>query len=49
MASTTIEHEVRDFLARKRVAVAGVSRQEGHHPAGDHRRIAHPGCQEGSR
>ncbi len=33
MTSTTFEQKVHDFLAQKRVAVAGVSRKEGHHPA----------------
>jgi predicted CoA-binding protein len=31
---TTLETKVDDFLAQKRIAVAGVSRQKSHHPAG---------------
>lgn len=31
--TTTLETRVRDFLACKRIAVAGVSRDERHHPA----------------
>jgi len=27
------EAAIREFLAQKRIAVAGVSRNEGHHPA----------------
>jgi uncharacterized protein len=33
MASTTLEEKVHDFLAQKRIAVAGVSRDTGSHPA----------------
>jgi uncharacterized protein len=33
MASTTLEEKVHDFLAQKRIAVAGVSRDHGSHPA----------------
>ena len=29
----TFETKVKDFLAQKRIAVVGVSRDEGHHPA----------------
>ena len=31
--STTLEAKVRDFLAQKRIAVAGVSHDNSHHPA----------------
>jgi len=33
MASTSLEAKVDDFLAQKRIAVAGVSRNNSHHPA----------------
>jgi hypothetical protein len=32
---TTLEKKVDDFLAQKRIAVAGVSRNKGHHPVGN--------------
>ena len=32
---TTLEAKVDDFLAQKRIAVAGVSRNASHHPAGN--------------
>jgi predicted CoA-binding protein len=35
MNTTTLETKVTDFLAQKRIAVAGVSRNKGHHPAGN--------------
>jgi predicted CoA-binding protein len=35
MATTTLDAKVRDFLAQKRIAVAGVSRDEGRHPVGN--------------
>ncbi|HMA38600.1 MAG TPA: CoA-binding protein [Gemmatimonadales bacterium] len=35
MTSTTLETKVEDFLAQKRIAVAGVSRDKSHHPAGN--------------
>ena len=35
MTSTTFEAKVDDFLAQKRIAVAGVSRHHSHHPAGN--------------
>jgi predicted CoA-binding protein len=35
MDTSTLETKVRDFLAQKRIAVAGVSRNNGHHPAGN--------------
>ena len=34
MSPTTLEAKVNDFLAQKRIAVAGVSRNNSHHPAG---------------
>ena len=34
MTTTTLETKVHDFLAQKRIAVAGVSRDNSHHPAG---------------
>ena len=33
MTATTLEAKVQDFLAQKRIAVAGVSRDNSHHPA----------------
>jgi predicted CoA-binding protein len=33
MTTTNLEAKVNDFLAQKRIAVVGVSRDEGHHPA----------------
>jgi uncharacterized protein len=33
--STTLEANVHDFLAQRRIAVAGVSRNNGHHPVGN--------------
>ena len=33
MTSTTLETKVNDFLAQKRIAVAGVSRKHSDHPA----------------
>src|ERR1043166_229973 len=35
MKTTTLEMKVQDFLAQKRIAVAGVSRDNGRHPAGN--------------
>ena len=35
MTATTLEAKVHDFLAQKRIAVAGVSRDDRHHPAGN--------------
>jgi len=35
MKTTTLETKIHDFLAQKRIAVAGVSRQKSHHPAGN--------------
>ena len=32
MTTTTLEIKVHDFLAQKRIAVAGVSRDNNHHP-----------------
>ena len=34
MPVTTLETKINDFLAQKRIAVAGVSRNRSHHPAG---------------
>jgi uncharacterized protein len=34
MSPTTLEAKVQDFLAQKRIAVAGVSRDKSDHPAG---------------
>ena len=31
----TLDHRVHDFLAQKRIAIAGVSRNKGTHPAGN--------------
>src|SRR5215510_592197 len=33
MTSTTLDVKAHDFLAQKRIAVAGVSRENSHHPA----------------
>jgi predicted CoA-binding protein len=33
MNATTLETKIHDFLAQKRIAVAGVSRKNGNHPA----------------
>lgn len=35
MTSTTLDTKVDDFLAQKRIAVAGVSRDKSHHPVGN--------------
>jgi uncharacterized protein len=35
MPLTTLDGKVDDFLAQKRIAVAGVSRKESHHPVGN--------------
>jgi predicted CoA-binding protein len=35
MEATTLEAKVEDFLAQKRIAVTGVSRDGGHHPVGN--------------
>ena len=35
MTTTTLDTKVHDFLAQKRIAVAGVSRDNRHHPAGN--------------
>jgi uncharacterized protein len=35
MTPTAFEAQVQDFLAQKRIAVAGVSRHNSHHPAGN--------------
>lgn len=35
MTTTTLDTKVRDFLAQKRLAVAGVSRDKSHHPVGN--------------
>jgi predicted CoA-binding protein len=35
MSTATFESKVHDFLAQKRIAVAGVSRDKGHHPVGN--------------
>ena len=32
MNTTSLETKVQDFLGQKRIAVAGVSRDKGHHP-----------------
>ncbi|MGE5800734.1 MAG: CoA-binding protein [Gemmatimonadota bacterium] len=45
MSTTTLETKVHDFLAQKRIAVAGVSRDNRHHPAGNliYRRLKQTG------
>jgi predicted CoA-binding protein len=35
MKTTTLETKIQDFLAQKRIAVVGVSRDKNHHPAGN--------------
>jgi uncharacterized protein len=35
MTTPTLETKVHEFLAQKRIAVAGVSRNNGHHPVGN--------------
>jgi predicted CoA-binding protein len=35
MQTNTLEQKVDDFLAQKRIAVAGVSRDKSHHPVGN--------------
>ena len=35
MPASTLNAKVEDFLAQKRIAVAGVSRDKGHHPVGN--------------
>ena len=35
MKATTLDTQVREFLAQKRIAVAGVSRDNSHHPVGN--------------
>ncbi len=35
MTPTTFEAKVQDFLAQKRIAIVGVSRNNSHHPAGN--------------
>lgn len=35
MTTATLETKVHDFLAQKRIAVAGVSRSNNHHPVGN--------------
>src|SRR5262249_7113497 len=35
MTTTTMETKVHDFLSQKRIAVAGVSRNNSHHPTGN--------------
>ena len=45
MNTTTLDSKVSDFLAQKRIAVAGVSRNNGHHPTGNliYRRLKESG------
>ena len=45
MQTTSLETKVNDFLAQKRIAVAGVSRRNGHHPVGNliYRRLKNSG------
>lgn len=47
MVTGTLEAKVDDFLAQKRIAVAGVSRDNGRHPAGNliYRRLKRTGHQ----
>jgi predicted CoA-binding protein len=45
MTTTTLDTKVQDFLAQKRIAVAGVSRNKGDHPVGNliYRRLKNTG------
>jgi predicted CoA-binding protein len=45
MNTTTLDTKVNDFLAQKRIAVAGVSRNNSHHPTGNliYRRLKESG------
>ena len=45
MKTTTFDTKVHDFLAQKRIAVAGVSRNNSHHPTGNliYRRLKESG------
>jgi predicted CoA-binding protein len=45
MDTTTLDAKVNDFLAQKRIAVAGVSRNNSHHPTGNliYRRLKESG------
>lgn len=45
MTAPTLETKVHDFLAQKRIAVAGVSRDNSHHPVGNliYRRLKNTG------
>src|SRR5436190_16935080 len=45
MNTATLESKVQDFLAQKRIAVAGVSRTNSHHPVGNliYRRLKQTG------
>jgi predicted CoA-binding protein len=45
MKTTTLEAKIQDFLAQKRIAVAGVSRDNTRHPAGNliYRRLKQTG------
>jgi len=47
MSATTLATKVQDFLAQKRIAVVGVSRDNGHHPAANliYRRLKQTGHQ----
>ena len=35
MTTTTFDAKVHDFLAQRRIAIAGVSRDDSHHPTGN--------------
>jgi uncharacterized protein len=45
MTAATLDTKIHDFLAQKRIAVAGVSRDNSHHPAGNlvYRRLKQTG------
>jgi len=45
MNTSSLENRIHDFLAQKRIAVAGVSRNNNHHPAGNliYRRLKNTG------
>jgi predicted CoA-binding protein len=45
MTTTTLDSKVHDFLSQKRIAVAGVSRNNSHHPTGNliYRRLKRTG------
>ena len=51
MTTPNLETKVHEFLAQKRIAVAGVSRNNSHHPTGNliYRRLKEAGHTTSSR